>query len=91
MKLGVVEKVDPKKYTSWSSPLHLVAKSDQTMRPCSDFRKLNAKTVPEAYPLPNLKSFSHKLHGSKVFSKIDLMHAFHNVLIADEDVEKTLP
>ena len=50
---------------------------------------MNARTFPEAYPLPNLKSFTNELHGSKVFSKIDLVHAFHNVLIHPDDVEKT--
>ena len=58
-KLGVVERVDPREYTSWLSPLHLVPKPDSTLRPCSDFRLLNARTVPEAYPLPNLKSFTN--------------------------------
>ena len=33
VKLGVVEKVDPKIYTSWLSPLHLVPKPDETHRP----------------------------------------------------------
>ena len=88
-KLGVIEKVDPKNYTAWAAALHLVPKPDNTMRPTTDFRQLNARTTPEAYPLPNLKSFTEKLKGSTIFSKIDLVHAFHNVLIHPSDVEKT--
>ena len=80
VKLGVVEKVDPNARTEWGSPLHLVPKPCGAMRPCSDFRQLNAKTEPEGYPIPALKSFSSKLKGATVFSKIDLYSAFHNVV-----------
>ena len=89
VQLGVVEKVDPNAKTSWGSPLHLVPKPDNTMRPCSDFRQLNAKTEPDGYPIPALKSFTHKLHNARVFSKVDLFSAFHNIVIEPSDVEKT--
>ena len=89
VQLGVVEKVDPNAKTSWGSPLHLVPKPDNTMRPCSDFRQLNAKTDPDGYPIPALKSFTHKLHNARVFSKVDLFSAFHNIVIEPSDVEKT--
>ena len=89
VKLGVVERIDPKANSDWGSSLHLVPKPDGSMRPCSDFRQVNAKTVPDGYPLPALKTFTHKLHNCKVFSKIDLQAAFHNVVIDPQDVEKT--
>ena len=89
VKLGVVERVDPNANTGWGSPLHLVPKPDGSMRPCSDFRQLNSKTEPEGYPIPALKSFTSKLHGSKIFSKVDLFSAFHNVVIDPQDVPKT--
>ena len=89
VQLGVVEKVDPNAKTSWGSPLHLVPKPDNTMRPCSDFRQLNAKTEPDGYPIPALKSFTQKLHKARVFSKVDLFSAFHNIVIDPSDVEKT--
>ena len=50
---------------------------------------MNAKTVPDGYPLPALKTFTHKLSNCKVFSKIDLQAAFHNVVIDPQDVCKT--
>ena len=89
IRLGVVEKVHPNAKTEWASPLHLVPKFDGGMRPCSDFRQLNSRTVPDAYPIPTLKSFTHRLKGSKFFSKIDLQSAFHNVCIDSRDVNKT--
>lgn len=89
IKLGVVEKVKANSPVPYSSPLHLVPKPDNTMRPCSDFRQLNSQTIEDTYPLPSLKSFTQKLKGSRVFSKVDLHSAFHNVIIDPRDVEKT--
>ena len=88
-RLGVVEKVKPNDNTDWVSPLHLTPKGDGSMRPCSDFRKLNEVTTPDGYPMHSLKSFTNNLHGSKVFTVIDLYSAFHNVVIEPCDVKKT--
>ena len=42
-------------YSSWASPCLLVAKPDRTFRPCMDFRKVNAVTKPDSYPLPRME------------------------------------
>ena len=73
----------------WASPLHMVPKKDGTWRPCGDYRRLNLATVHDRYPLPNLQSFAANLHGSTVFSKIDLVKGYLQVAVAPEDVPKT--
>lgn len=73
----------------WSSPIHLVPKKSEDWRLVGDYRLLNNKTKKDSYPLPYLSDFSANLHGLKVFSVCDLKNAFHQVPIAEEDIEKT--
>ncbi|GFU88559.1 hypothetical protein TNCV_4442361 [Trichonephila clavipes] len=73
----------------WSSPLHVVPKSDSTIRPVEDYRQLNSVTEFDSYPMPYLNDFAHALHGKRIFSKIDIFKAFHQIPIAECDIPKT--
>ncbi|GFV13841.1 retrovirus-related Pol polyprotein from transposon opus [Trichonephila clavipes] len=54
----------------WSSPLHVVPKSDSTVRPVGGLRRqLNSVTEFDSYPMPYLNDFAHALHGKKIFPK----------------------
>lgn len=75
--------------SQYASPLHMVKKSDGSYRPCGDYRALNASTVPDKYPLPYIHDCANILHNKKVFSKVDLLKAFHQIPINPEDIEKT--
>ncbi|GFV73395.1 retrovirus-related Pol polyprotein from transposon 297 [Trichonephila clavipes] len=72
----------------WSS-LHVAPKSDSTVRPVGDYRQLNSVTVFDSYPMPYLNDFAHALHGKKIFSKIDIFKAIHQIPIAECDIPKT--
>lgn len=73
----------------WASPLHLVLKKDGKYRACGDYRRLNAVTVPDRYPIPRLHDFTYSLLGKKYFSIIDLKKAYYQVQNREEDVMKT--
>ncbi|GFV37638.1 retrovirus-related Pol polyprotein from transposon 17.6 [Trichonephila clavipes] len=73
----------------WSSPLPVVPKSDSTVRPVGDYRQLNSLTEFDSYPMPYLNDFAHALHGKRIFSKIDIFKAFHQIPIAECDIPKT--
>lgn len=73
----------------WSAPLHMVPKRDNTWRPCGDYRRLNARTIPDRYPIPHIEDFAQTLHQKKVFSTIDLVRAYNQIPVREEDVPKT--
>ena len=73
----------------WASPIVLVKKADGTTRLCIDYRKLNALTRKDAYPLPHIEDTLATLAGSRVFSTLDLLSGYWQVGVADEDQEKT--
>ncbi|GFX56933.1 transposon Ty3-I Gag-Pol polyprotein [Trichonephila clavipes] len=53
--------------SQWASPLPLVNKKDGTLRPCGDYRRLNAQTVPDRYPIPRIGDFNYILKDKKNF------------------------
>lgn len=61
LDLGVIKESD----SSWASPVVLVPKKDNSVRFCADYRKLNAVTVPDAYPLPRIDDMLDILSKAK--------------------------
>ena len=64
-------------------------KADGKLRLCVDYRKLNSQTIKNSYPLPRIDGILERLHGSRVFSKLDLASGYHQIRIADRDIPKT--
>ncbi|KAK3557959.1 hypothetical protein QTP86_004642 [Hemibagrus guttatus] len=66
-----------------------VKKKDGGLRPCIDYRGLNAITVRYPYPLPLVPTALEQLRGARVFTKLDLRSAYNLVRIREGDEWKT--
>ena len=80
--------IQPSK-SPFSSNVVLVQKKDGSLRFCIDFRKLNGRTVKDAYTLPRIDDTMDTLLGAKYFSKLDLCSGYWQVEMKEEDKEKT--
>ena len=71
-----------------SSPV-VVRMPDGSVRYCIDFRKLNAKTVFDAEPVPNQEVILNRMGGDNFISRLDLTKGFWQVPIKEEDRKYT--
>ena len=79
---GVMEKVD---HSDWATPIITVPKKDGRVRICGDYRAtVNQSLDIDQYPLPRLEELFSKLAGGKRFTKLDLSHAYNQLLLEDE-------
>ena len=78
---GVIEP----SHSEWAFPIVVALKKDKSIRLCVDYRKLNAATPMDAYPIPRVDELLDKLGGSKFISTLDLARGYWQVPVAEED------
>lgn len=75
--------------SAWASPIVLVRKPDNSYRFCVNYKKLNAVTKKDAYPLPFINQILNQLRDAKYLSSIDLKSAYWQIPVAKDSIEKT--
>jgi len=65
------------------------AKKNGDVRIAVDYRELMKRTVKDSYPLPLPDEIQDRLHGSCMFSTLDLNSGYWQVPVQPEMVDKT--
>ena len=75
----------PVQYSERAAPIVSVVKSNGSVRICGDYKlTANTATRTEIYPLPRIEDFFTSLVGGKVFSKLDLSHAYLQLPLTED-------
>ena len=72
-----------------ATPVMFVKRLDGKLRLVVDYRGLNKVTVKNRFPVPLILEMLDRLHRAKVFTKIDLRNAYHQVRVKEGDEWKT--
>jgi hypothetical protein len=85
LKMGIIE---PSR-SPWASNLVCVPKPDGTVRMCVDYRRLNAVTTPDPYPMPRVEHLIDKVASANYISTLDLSKGYYQFPLSPDDREKT--
>ena len=64
-----------------AAPVMFVKKPDGKLRLVVDYHGLNRVTIKNRYPHPLIPKMLDRLHCGKIFTKIDLRNAYHQVRV----------
>lgn len=81
-------------YSPWSSPVWMVPKKldasgKRKFRMVIDYRKLNAKTIDDKFPIPNITDVLDKLGKNIYYTTLDLASGFHQIEMHENSIQKT--
>ena len=75
LETGIIEPSS----SAWSSPCIIVPKPDKTHRFCTDYRKVNACTKTDSFPIPRVDDCIDRIGKAKYVSKFDLLKGYWQI------------
>ena len=85
LKQGIIR---PSK-SPYASQVVIVRKKTGEIRLCVDFRKLNAISIHDSFPLPRVEEALQAIQAAVWFSSFDLAQGYLQMAMEEEDIEKT--
>ncbi len=72
----------------YASPFFYIKKKDGKLRPVQDYRKINAITICNQYPLPLISDLIRDLSNAHIYTKLDVQWGYNNICIKEGDKGK---
>ena len=84
VRQGILEPVQPEGVTN-ASPVVWQTRKSGELRICVDLKvHINGKVMDGDYPIPDMETIFHNLHGASYFGKIDLSDAYYQIELDEE-------
>ena len=85
---GVLEKTP---YSKWAAPIVTVPKQDGQIRICGDYKvTINPEMDVDQHPLPKPDDIFATMAGGKLFTTLNLSHAYNQLLLDEESCKLSL-
>lgn len=82
---GIIEE----SHSAWASPIVLVDKTDGSVRFCVDYRKLNAVSKFDAYPMPRVDEMLERISPAQFITTLDLTKGYWQIPMEEASRDKT--
>lgn len=79
LDLGVIRESE----SDYNSPMIIVEAPGKDPRPCIDYRKLNAVTKDQVFPIPNIDERIEKVSAARYISTLDLVRGYWQVPLSE--------
>ena len=82
--------IRPVEYSEWAAPIVPVLKTTGAIRICGDYKvTINQAVKVDKYPIPNINDLFTKRTGGVMYTKLDLSHAYQQVVLDEESRKLT--
>jgi hypothetical protein len=85
LAIGFIKSIEK---ATWLSPIIIVPKKNGKLKICMDFRKLNAATKKDPYPLSFIDEMLNTIAGYEAYSFLDGYSGYHQISIVLEEKYK---